>query len=386
MGFDDIDIEALRQGRSAKWTQVDADVLPAWVADMDFAVAEPIRDALAAMARRSDLGYPLGPTREGVPAAFARRMEQRYGWQVEPARIDVLTDVVQGLHLAVSLFSEPGDAVVCPMPIYPPFLEALRAHRSTPVWKRFVRTPQGWRVDLDRLRAEMPAGTKLLLLCNPHNPTGHALARDELEALAALAVERDLVVVSDEIHADLVLPGAVHVPFATISPEAAARTITLSSASKAYNIAGLRCAVAVFGSRELQQTFHRVHRHARGGLNTMGLLATEVAWSSACDAWHDAVVRYLAGNRDFVAGEIARRWPGMVHARTEATYLAWIDCNALGLEPSPQRWLLERARVALSDGAEFGEDGRGFVRLNFATSRAVLAQILDRMDAALASA
>lgn len=386
MSFDDVDIEALRRGRGAKWTQVAADVLPAWVADMDFAVAEPIRRVVAEMAGRSDFGYPLGPTRDGVPAAFARRMQQRFGWRVEPERVDVLTDVVQGLHLAVSVFSEPGDAVVCPMPIYPPFLEALRANRRTPVWKRFVRTPRGWITDLERLRAEMPPETKLLLVCNPHNPTGHALAREELEALAGIAIERDLVVVSDEIHADLVLPGAVHVPFATISPEAAARTITLSSASKAYNIAGLRCAVAVFGTRELQRKFQHVHRHARGGLNTIGLAATEVAWSGACDEWLDGALRYLAGNRDFVAEEIARRWPKMVHVRPEATYLAWIDCNALALEPTPQRYLLDRARVALSEGADFGEDGHGFVRLNFATSRGVLTQILDRMEAALAPA
>ncbi len=386
MNFDDVDIEALRRGRGAKWTQVPADVLPAWVADMDFAVAEPIRRAIAEMVERSDFGYPLGPTRDGVPAAFARRMQQRFGWTLDPERVDVLTDVVQGLHLAVSIFSEPGDAVVCPMPIYPPFLEALRANRRTPAWKRFVRTDAGWRVDLERLRAEMPSPTRLLLLCNPHNPTGHALSREELEALAAIAIERDLVVVSDEIHSDLVLPGATHIPFATLSPDAAARTITLSSASKAFHIAGLRCAVAAFGTRELQQKFHRVHRHARGGLGTIGLAATEVAWSGACDEWRDGVVRYLAGNRDFLAGEIARRWPTMAHVPAEATYLAWIDCNALALDPTPQRFLLERARVALSDGADFGEDGRGHVRLNFATSRAVLTRILDRMETALASA
>lgn len=383
MNLDRIDTDALRAGRGAKWSDVPTDVLPAWVADMDFPVAEPITRVLQSMLSRSDFGYPAGPKAGGLPAIFARRMTERFGWAVDPAGVEILSDVVQGLHLAIELFSEAGDPVVTPVPIYPPFLTAVRATRRIPVLQHFVRTPQGWRVDLERLRADLPSATRMLLVCNPHNPTGHALTTEELEALAAIAIERDLVVVSDEIHGDLVYPGARHVAIATLGPEIAARTITLTSATKAFNIAGLRCAVAVFGTPEMRRRFNSFHPHGRGGLAAMGLAATEVAWRE-CQDWQDQVLAYLLSNRDFLFDHVHRNWPAVVHERPEAGYLAWLDFRSLALAPSPRRFFFERARVALSDGEDFGAEGRGFVRLNFATSREVLEEILRRMDAALA--
>lgn len=384
MNFDDIEVESLRRRRGAKWSGCAADVLPAWVADMDFPVAEPITRELQAMLSASDLGYPPAPTSAGLPAVFARRMQQRFGWSVDPGRVEVLTDVVQGIHVAIAAFSEPGDGVVTPVPIYPPFLDAVRVERRVPVWLRYVRTARGYCADIERLRAELVPGTRILLLCNPHNPTGRVLGKAELEALAAIALERDLVVVCDEIHADLVYRGSTHVPLATLGSEIAERTITLTSASKAFNLAGLRCAVAVFGTPELQRQFNRIHRHTRGGLNSFGLAATAAAWSGQCEDWQGQVMHYLEGNRDIVAEHVARRWPGVVHCKPEATYLSWLDCNGLALTPDPRSFFLEHARVALSDGEEFGEAGRGFVRLNFATSRSILREILDRMDQAVA--
>lgn len=381
VNLDDLDIELLRRRRGAKWANVPADVIPAWVADMDFPVAEPIARVLVEMAGGSDLGYPSGPRADGLATVFARRMHERFGWSVDPARVEVITDVVQGLHLAVSLFSEPGDAVVTPLPIYPPFLEAVRANGRVPVWKHFVPTAEGYRIDFERLGAELSPRTRMLLVCNPHNPTGRVLDAQELRALADLALERDLVVVSDEIHADLIYDGRRHLPLANLGPEIAARTITLTSATKAFNIAGLRCSVAVFGTAELHRRFRSVHAHARGGIGILGMAASAAAWSEG-QPWQDAVVRYLEGNREIVA-EHVRRWKGVVHTAPEATYLAWLDFRALGLEPTPQAFFLERGRVALSEGLDFGESGRGHARLNFATSRPILSEILGRMDRAL---
>jgi cystathionine beta-lyase len=196
-------------------------------------------------------------------------------------------------------------------------------------------------------------------------------------------LRHDLFVVSDEIHGDLQLAGEPFTPFASLSPELAARTLTLTSASKAFNIAGLRTAVAVFGGDEIRRRFLGVPRHVRGGINILGLEATRAAWLHG-QPWLDAVRTYLQANRDLVAGAVAASLPGVKHYPPEATYLAWLDCRALHLEPSPFRFFLERARVALSDGAAFGKPGEGFVRLNFATSRRLVSEALERMAKALA--
>jgi cystathionine beta-lyase len=238
-------------------------------------------------------------------------------------------------------------------------------------------------VDLEGLRDVVDERTRMLWLCNPHNPSGRAFRRDELEGIAEIALARDLVVVSDEIHGDLVFPGSRHIPFASLSPEIERCTITLTSATKAFNIAGLRCAVAIFGSAELRERFGGCPRHLRGGLGGLGVAATEAAWRHS-QPWLDEVLAYLEANRELVAEFIAARLPGVRHFPPDATYLAWLDCRELGLKPSPYEFFLSRAKVALSDGTDFGSPGRGFVRLNFATSRRILSQALERMAEALA--
>jgi cystathionine beta-lyase len=223
----------------------------------------------------------------------------------------------------------------------------------------------------------------MLLFCNPHNPSGHVASRAELERLAQLVLAHDLVVVADEIHADLVYTGRRHIPFASTSPEIATRTITLSAASKAFNIPGLRCAVAHFGSEALQRRFGAVvDRHLRGGLGLFGLSASVTAWRFG-QPWLDEVVPYLEANRDFAERFLGERIPAIRFVRPRGTYLAWLDCEALGLAPSPASWLLQHARVALSDGRLFGSGYDGFARLNFATSRPILEAILERIATAL---
>lgn len=382
--LDAADPALLRQRRGEKWSVYPEEVLPLWVADMDFAPAEPIRRRLQRCLDLGDLGYPLHPLPTGLPELFAARARDRYGWEVEPRRVELLSEVVQGIYLALEVFSRPGEGVIIQTPIYPPFLGAVRDLERSLVECPLREGPEGFGVDLDEL-AEKAAGARVLLLCNPHNPTGRAFRRDELEGIARIACERDLVVVSDEIHADLVHDGARHVPLATISPQVAARTVTLTAASKAFNIAGLRCALAVFGDDALRRRFGSFPRHLRGGLGSLGIEATLEAWRHA-DPWLQQVRAYLRANRDFVAEFVRKELPGIRHVAPEATYLAWLDCRDLDLAPSPYRFFLDRARVALSDGASFGAPGQGFVRLNFATSRAILSEALERMAKALRSA
>jgi cystathionine beta-lyase len=384
--FDRLDPAQLRRRRGEKWALHPPDVLPAWVAEMDFPLAAPVRRVVEEALALDDLGYPLEVRRDDLPALFAARMAERYGWSPDPGRVELLSDVVQGLYLALDRLSAPGDGVVVQTPVYPPFLAAVRQTGRRQVESPLRRSGEegggGWAMELEDLRRVLDPGTRMLLLCNPQNPTGRVFTRAELEALAELALAHDLVVVSDEIHADLIYPGHRHVAFASLGADVEARTVTLSSASKAFNIPGLRCAVAAFGSAALHRRFLTVPRPLRGGLGALGLAATRAAWTEG-GPWLEAVRAYLLGNRARVAAFVEAELPGVEHVPPEASYLAWLDCRALGLGPSPQRFFLEHARVALSAGEAFGRPGTGFVRLNFATSRGLLDEILARLAGAL---
>ena len=380
--FDRLDLATLRRRRGEKWQLFGPDVLPAWVAEMDFPLAAPVQRVLAEAVEIGDVGYPLDVRPDALPAAFAERMEARFGWRPDPRGVEVLTDVVQGIYVAIDQFSEPGEGVLVQTPVYAPFLVAVRELRRRTIENPLVIGAARYEIDFEQLRRAIDPGTRVFLLCNPQNPTGRVFERAELEALAEIAIAHDLVVVADEIHGDLVYAGRRHIPFASLAPEVAARTITLTSATKAFNIPGLRCAVAHFGSDALKKRFNRVPRHIRGGLGSLGQAATLAAWREG-QPWLDAVLGYLEGNRRSVARFVAERLPGVRHFEPEATFLAWLDCRSLELTPSPQAFFLEHARVALSDGSVFGAPGRGFARLNFATSRPLLDEITTRIEKSL---
>lgn len=374
-------LEQLRARENGKWRRYPADVLPAFVADMDFAVAAPVHEVVERLVERGDYGYGLQEDTRRVANAFARRMQTRYGWAVDAELVQCPADVVQGMMAAVIALSEPGDGVIVQTPIYPPFLMAVSTTGRRLVVNPLVDDGQRFVVDLEGLRSAVDAKTRMIMLCNPHNPTGRVYTREELEAIASIALERDLVVVSDEIHSDLLYPGMFHVPIASLGPEIAQRTLTLSSATKAFNIAGLRCSVAAFGGAALRDRFTAAFPdHALGRPSRFGIEATVAAWANG-DEWLEHVLRYLALNRRRVADTVGEL-DVIRHHPPEGTYLAWLDCTALKL-PSAYEFFLERAKVALSDGVDFGPPGRGWVRLNFATSDAILGQILDRMLGAL---
>ncbi len=385
--LEDLDLDLLRQRKSEKWSTHARDVLPAWVAEMDYPLAEPITRALQTAVDHWDVGYPLAARATGIVEAFAQRMTDRFEWPIEPERVEVLSDVVQGLYIALETFSEPGGGAVVQTPIYPPFLGCVERSGRRLVENRLVPGPGGFEIDFDGLRRSIEVERpRMLLLCNPHNPSGRVLRRDELERIADLALEFDQVVVMDEIHCDLVHDGRAHIPFATLSEEVASRTITLNSASKSFNIPGLRCAVAHFGSEALHHRFvARYDRHVRGGLGILGLYASIAAWQEG-QPWLDAVRALLRRNRDHMLAWLAQHLPGIRTFPVEGTYLAFMDCAGLGLPAPPARHFLRHGRVAVNAGSAFGGGFDSYVRLNFATSPAILDQVLGRMRTAVESA
>ncbi|WP_430383510.1 MalY/PatB family protein [Streptomyces sp. P10-4] len=379
--FDDLDVRALSRRPGVKWSRAEPDVLPAWVAEMDFPPPPPVREALIRCVDE-DLGYPAWDGRHaGNPLrpAFAERMRARHGWVLDPAHVREFTDINQGLQAVLNVVTRPGDGVVVHTPTYPPFLETIASmgRRRHPV----PYTPDGdsWTFDADRLDRELrerPA--RVLLLVNPHNPTGRVLRREELQALADLALRHGLLVVSDEIHSDLVHGPHRHIPFASLSAEAAARTVTLTSATKAFNVPGVRCAVAHVGAAEVREALAHPS-HLYGEPNTFGVAATLAAWRDG-DAWLAELKQVLARNAALVREELP---PGARYRVPEATFLAWLDCRALRLDTDPHTFFLKNARVLLNDGRSFGTEGEGFVRLNFGTSRSILHDILRRMRTSL---
>jgi len=375
-------LDELRRKTSAKWTVYPPDVVPAWVADMDFELAPPIRAALEAQLVRQDLGYAPMYERSGLAELFAARAARRYDWSIAPGDVDFFSDVVQGIYFALLALTNVGDGVLIQTPIYPPFLHAVDETGRRRVLCELVPGADRYEIDFDALDAAAAQST-LLLLCHPHNPSGRAYTRAELEGLAEIVLRHDLLVVADEIHADLMLDARRHVPFASLAPEIAARTVTLTAASKAFNIAGLCLACAVFGSASLRTRFAILPNHVRGGRSTFGMSAAAAAWRDG-DAWLEETLAALRANRDTLAAHVAREWPAIRHFPPEATYLAWLDCRALELGEEPYRWFLREAKVALGEGPSFGPPGQGCVRVNFATTPAILDEILQRMSTALA--
>lgn len=380
-GFDDLDLEWLRAKPGAKWHQ-HPERLNAWVADMDVPPPPVVLDALRACLDRADLGYPdWGYPRPQSPATrvFAARCARRYGWEVDPSEVVDFCDVVQGVQTVLHLATLPGDGVVLHTPSYPPLWRSLRdmGRRQIDVPARVDAA--GVHFDYDELERRLRIEPAVaLLLCHPHNPTGHRFPVDELVRLVQIAERFDLLIISDEIHADLTFD-AVHVPIASIAG-AADRTVSIHSASKAFNLAGMRHAVAHVGPERIRRSLHELPDHLLGAINLLAAEATVAAWTDG-DAWLDAVLVHLERNRSMFAALLAERLPLVRHRPPAATYLAWVDCRPMGLGDEPVR-AFRAVGVELSDGNDFGPLGAGHVRVNLATSGA----ILDRIVATMATA
>lgn len=382
LDLDGLRLEELYRRRSAKWTHYPADVIPAWVAEMDFPSAEPIRRAVTAAAGRSDFGYPSFPEDIGFGEVVAGWAERTYGWSVDPELVTVVPDVVKALMVALEVLTDPGDAVVIQPPVYPPFFSVIKETGRRLVENPLVVRDGRYELDLAGLDGAMRSAGAFIL-CNPHNPTGRAFDRDELEAIAGLAARHDVAVIADEVHSPLTMPGAAHTVFATLGGDAAARTITVTAASKAWNFGGLKCGWMAGGSPELGARLKALGHLRVGGASILGIAATEAAYTEG-QAWMDEVVAYLDGNRHLLKQLLDAHLPEVRYAVPEATYLAWLDCRALDLHPDPYTFFLDRARVAFSAGPNFGSQGKGFVRFNFGTSKQIVTEIVQRMAGAVA--
>jgi len=384
----EVSLATLQSRRSAKWNQYDRDVLPAFVAEMDFSVAAPIQSAIERIVQAGDYGYPMRDGQragQALAAAFAARMEHLYGWKLAPELVVPLSDLVQGTYAPILAFSDPGDGVILQTPNYPPFREAILSTKRRLIPLRMRDDGSRYAFNLADLERQVDKNTRIFVLCNPQNPTGRVFDRTELQAIARFALEHDLIVISDEIHSDLVYPGHRHTPFATLGSEIAARTVTLNSATKSFNIPGLRSALVAFGSDELQARFHRrIPQKLTGQSNIIGIDATIAAWNE-CNGWLDAAMAHLLKARNRVAHVLATEAPAIHVHVPEATYLAWLDCSGIAMPTSAFQFFLDRARIGFSAGETFDPDCSQFVRFNFATSMPILDQILDRLVSAVKS-
>jgi cysteine-S-conjugate beta-lyase len=385
----DFDTLPQRRGtQNAKWNVYAADVLPLWVADMDFVSPQPVIDALRRHVDSGLFGYPnLSHGDELDFLDFRRiiveRLAERYQWTIEPQDIVFLPGVVVGFNIAVYAICAPDEAMLVQPPIYPPMLMAAETTRRRRVDAPLTLQADGaYTINWDKFESAITPDTRMFLLCNPHNPIGRVYSREELSKMAEICLRHDLTIVSDEIHSDLIYRGYHHTPTASLSPEIADRAITLIAPSKTYNLPGLQCSMAIIQNPGLRQKYNAAKQGLVPWVNLMGLIAGEAAYRDG-QAWLDQVLAYLEGNRDFLYDFVRRELPSIKMAKTEGTYLAWLDCREAGLDGNPYQFFLDKARVALSDGAVFGTGGEGFVRLNFACPRSMLAEALARMKTAL---
>jgi cystathionine beta-lyase len=381
----DFDTMVDRRGTASfKWDKYgERDVIPLWVADMDFRSPPAVIEAIQRRAAHGVFGYSHVPA--GLEAAVRAELARQYSWEVPATWLVWLPGLVSGLNVACRMAGAPGDEIVTFVPVYPPFLSAPGLSQRSVLRVPLAFSTSGapdrsgrWEMDLDMLERALTPRTKLLLLCSPHNPVGRVWSRAELEAVGELACRHDLVIGSDEVHAGLVLDeDKCHTPLATLGREISARTITLMAPSKTFNLPGLGCSFAVISNPSLRRDFCRTMEGIVPHVNLFGYVAAQAAYEGG-EAWHRAVLVYLRGNRDLLEQEIDTV-PGLTAAHVEATYLAWIDARPSGWADPAGRF--ETAGVGLMDGADFGSPG--FVRLNFACSRSLLAEGLRRMRAAL---
>ena len=375
---------------SSKWNKYPPDVIPLWVADMDFRSPQPVIDALHERVAHGIFGYGAsmwaGVRPHTLISLWQKRLESLYGWPLEPEDFLFVSGVVSAIHAVYATIGQPGDAILVLTPNYWHFVDAApdaqRELQQVPLLERRQGQTNHYEIDFEALEAAITERTRLFMFGNPHNPVGRAYERWELERLAEICLHHDLLICSDEIHQDLVLDGRQHIPIATINSEIAQRCITLTSATKAFNLAGLHLGVAISENRDL---LGRLSLHYRrvgfSNLNVMGVTATAAALEYG-QPWLEALRHYLAANRDYALEQIQQHLPGIVPVVPEATYLMFLDCGDTGIAGDPQAFFLEQARVALS-GDWAGQGYAPYVRLNFGCPRSRLEEALARMAAAL---
>ncbi len=383
LALDGVTAASLAEAGHLKWTMFGPGRLGAFVAEMDFGTAPEVAAAVRAAVDRSLFGYLPPDVAALMKQACAEWQTDVNGWSVSPADIHPLPDVIKGMEVAIEHFSRPGSPVILPVPAYMPFLMVPERLGRATIQIEMVRDGDRYVYDLDALDRAYAAGGDLLILCNPYNPLGRVMERDELEAIAAVVERHGGRVFADEIHAPIVYAGHRHVPYASISSVAAGHTVTATSASKAWNLAGLKCAQLILANDADRERMVQLGPFATHGASTLGVVGNAAAYRDG-RPWLAEVLDYLDGNRRLLGELLAERLPEVRYTPPEGTYLAWLDCRRLGLPAATADFFTEAAGVVLVDGARCGATGAGFVRLNFATTRALLEQMVTQMAEAVA--
>jgi len=361
-----------------------SDVIPMWVADMDFLTPEFIVKALQERLNHNIYGYSLrSPQYYSSIISWHKR---RHNWAIEKDWIIYTPGVVPALNMATLAFTNPGDSVIVQPPVYFPFFSAVESHGRKLIYNRLAETADGWRMDFDALEKSIENSTKMLILSNPHNPVGRAWTREELVKITEICLRHNLLILSDEIHCDLVLPGYTHVPVASLSPETAERTMTCIAPSKTFNLAGMSTSSIIISNPALRKEFRKItdSLHISNG-NIFGSVASEAAYTSG-DQWLDELLTYIDGNIEFTVDYLGKMIPEIIPSVTEATYMIWLDCRKLGMKGSElMNFFVNNAGIGMNEGSSFGPGGEGFMRMNVATTRAVLKRALENIERAVSS-
>jgi cystathionine beta-lyase len=387
----DFDTLPERRGTDcAKWDATDSDVLPMWVADMDFTAPPEVIKALEDFVKKGVFGYPYYG--DSPKQAVVEWMSSRHQWEVDPAAIMFSSGVVEGFNQAAHAVTQPGEGYLVQTPTYGPFFRvAKNVGLSQQEMELTLNADGSYSIDLDAFEAAIKPETRIFMLCNPQNPTGRVFTKQELEGMAEICLRHKVIICADEIHSDLVYDGYKHIPIASLAPEIADNTITLVAPSKTFNVAGLQASAVIIENQELREQFSKAGQGlASHWINLMGMIALQTAYREGAP-WLEALLHYLDGNRDYVTKFVEQNLPGVQMAKPEATFLAWLDCRELlsgtdfiedeTVHFSP--FFEKEARVALNKGTWFGKGGEGFARLNFGCPRHVLEEGLGRMQAAL---
>ncbi|MBI5668934.1 MAG: putative C-S lyase [Chloroflexi bacterium] len=371
---------------SVKWEWYGEDVLPLWVADMDFASPAPVIEALQRRVEHGIFGYDFDP--KALKILIQERLARLYQWEIEPEQIIFLPGVVSAFNVVNRAIGEAGDAVLMQPPVYPPFLSAPGNFGKTAAYAELDCMVDGqllhYYINFEAFEAAITPRTRLFMLCNPHNPVGRVFTRDELARLAAICDRHNLMICSDEIHCDLLLDDHRHTPIASLSSEIAQRTIALMAPSKTFNIPGLACSFAIVPNADMLKRMQAA-AVGTGHVSALGFTAAIAAYRDG-QPWLDELLAYLTANRDYLTAYVQAHFPNVPLTHPEGTYLSWLDWRAVALPDTPFKFFLEQAKVALFAGEPFGPGGAGFVRLNFACPRSLLEEALERMRAAITQA
>lgn len=358
------------------------DVIPMWVADMDFKTPDFIIDSLHKRLEHEICGYSFRPAE--YFSTISEWLEKRHGWKIDKDWICFSPGIVPALNFCTLAFTKPGESIIVQPPVYFPFFSAIEAHGRKLIFNNLKEADQKYRMDFESLLKAITPDTRMIMISSPHNPVGRVWTREELQPLADICLKNNILIVSDEIHSDLVMPGYKHIPIASLSEEIASRTITLVAPSKTFNLAGLATSSVIISNPELRKSFNSIvdSLHVGNG-NLFGTIASVSAYRNGQE-WLDQLINYISGNISLVEDFCLERIPEIIPVTTEATYMVWLDCRKLGMNGKDlNSFFVNKAGTGMNEGSTFGTGGEGFMRMNVATTSKTLQRALEQIEKAV---